>query len=183
MAKIVWEPRFNLGIDIIDRQHQEICNAYNRFIAASPRSVERRAGAFSELTLAYLQHFRFEEEVMRAGGYPHHESHTKVHALFMRRMMGLSNRLAHGEQVSADLERLVGRWLISHIRQEDVDYVIHIGEDLNRLLRVDDGDTVCGTPAQPTSRRRRRIPSASIVDGSLQGVTRVRHSREFSGTS
>ena len=56
-------------------------------------------------------------------GYSFVGPHSKVHEIFVRRVVELRTRFERGEDVLAQLHDMLSRWLFNHIRHEDGAYV------------------------------------------------------------
>ncbi len=138
MALLVWQNEYNIGIDVIDRQHMRIGVLINRLHLAQQKNLERSGVAMviDELVDYTLSHFAFEEELLEESGYPFTQAHKRVHEIFVRRVNEYRMRFQAGEDVAEELRGLLSRWLINHIRGEDRSYVDCVKRHVGRLERV-----------------------------------------------
>lgn len=120
---IVWDPKLDTGIEVIDHQHQRIVAYINQLEVAKQRNDKAAIGEVIEQTVDYTQsHFGFEEAMMEQAGYPFLKPHQKVHELFIRRVNDFTMRAAKGEDIVDELHMMLRKWLINHIANEDRDY-------------------------------------------------------------
>jgi hemerythrin len=111
-----WDRSLLLGDPTIDAQHRALFGTAGAFIqavrsgAAHPE-VERLLGFVHDYTAV---HFRFEENLMRAAGYPLLDEHVWEHEQFIRRLG------AQGPDGAPDaLADLLASWLAQHVRGSD----------------------------------------------------------------
>jgi hemerythrin len=124
MAYCVWMEDLNTGIDVIDGQHRRIVDYINQLHEARLRNDMDAVGEVIEAAVDYtISHFGFEETLMEEAGYGFTRAHKKVHELFIKRVSEFQLRFKAGEDISAELHSLLVKWLFSHIRNDDADYV------------------------------------------------------------
>ncbi|ARU04650.1 hemerythrin [Comamonas serinivorans] len=124
MAYIDWTPDLDTGIHEIDVQHRRIVDYINRLNSARMGSDRAAIGAVIEETIDYtLSHFAFEEALMVDAGYLYSGPHKRVHELFTKRVTEFRTRFEAGEDIADELHGMLGRWLINHIRADDVGYL------------------------------------------------------------
>ena len=132
---INWDPDLNTGIVIIDQQHMRIVEYINQLEEANGRRDIDAIGAVLDSCIDYTKsHFAFEENLQEAAGYKYCRPHKRVHDLFIRRINEYKKRFDKGEDVAGELHELLARWLITHIKQDDADYV--------EAVKRNRGDTV-----------------------------------------
>ncbi len=113
---ILWDPKLNTGIEVIDHQHQRIVSYINQLEVAKESNDKAAIGEVIEQLVDYTQsHFGFEEAMMEQAGYPFLKPHQKVHELFIRRVSDFTMRAAKGEDVVDELHLMLAKWLINHI--------------------------------------------------------------------
>lgn len=125
MAKLVWTADLNTGIDVIDKQHQRIVDYINELDTArtSGHKMEDVGKVIDEMVDYTLSHFAFEESMQEEAHYPFLKAHKKVHELFVSKVANLQERFNLGEDVSAELHKMLFTWLYNHIKRDDADYV------------------------------------------------------------
>jgi hemerythrin len=121
---IKWTPDLEVGVEVIDGQHKELFNRYNKLIQAIWDSKPR-----SEITdfLDFLQvyvneHFQAEESLMEQSQYPGFPEHRAIHAAFIEDLSKLRADL-EGDSISTEstIKLLNGtyEWLRNHIKGTD----------------------------------------------------------------
>ena len=125
MAKLVWSSDLNTGIDVIDRQHQRIVDYINELDDArtSGHQTEDVGRVIDEMVDYTLSHFAFEESMQEEAKYPFLKAHKRVHEMFVKKVADLQHRFSLGEDVSAELHKMLFTWLYNHIKRDDADYV------------------------------------------------------------
>ncbi len=92
-----------------------------------------------EETIDYtLSHFAFEEALMVDAGYLYSGPHKRVHELFTKRVMDFRTRFESGEEVANELHAMLSRWLINHIRADDVGYLDAVNVHIRKTQSVED---------------------------------------------
>ncbi|GAB3110986.1 bacteriohemerythrin [Aestuariicella hydrocarbonica] len=135
MSRFVWSKEFELGIDIIDHQHQRIVDYINQIYDISLKaqgtcgSVEVTDADTADLKAVLaslvdytLSHLAFEEALMEEAEYPELSEHQLVHRQFSELIGSLKARFDQGEEVSQRLASVLQHWLIEHIMTEDKRY-------------------------------------------------------------
>jgi len=133
---ITWTADLNTGIDVIDQQHQRIVEFINHLELAQRAKNMTLINQVVEDCVDYtLSHFTFEESLQEEAGYLYCKPHKKVHELFIRRLGEYKERLDLGEDVGDELYQLLSRWLISHIKRDDADYVSAVKSNMISLIK------------------------------------------------
>lgn len=121
---IAWNSELDTGIDVIDQQHRRIVDCINALEAANAGGDRAMVGRTLDDLVDYtISHFAFEESLQEEAGYAYSKPHKKVHELFVRRVDEYVERHRLGDDVGADLLKLLVTWLINHIKRDDADYV------------------------------------------------------------
>lgn len=131
---IQWSPELEIGISVIDSQHQRIVEYINKVEHAHQHhSHEELLAVLDELVDYTLSHFAFEESLMEEAGYPFVKAHKKVHSLFTRRIATYQQSAKAGENVTHELMHTLKAWLINHIKHDDRDYsqVVKVNLDVS----------------------------------------------------
>ena len=121
-----WEPKYSVGIEVIDHQHKQLIEYINELsIAGAYKSFENRQRVQDVLTKLVdytISHFSFEEELMEDAGYGMLAPHIKVHEAFVERVAFFKERFDNGEDITKQLITDLQMWLINHIQRDDADY-------------------------------------------------------------
>ena len=120
---IVWEPRFNLGIPIIDEQHRGIVTTINSlYFGIRNHFVHNTFAAIVQMMNEYTRiHFEVEETFLEKIDYSNAQKHRALHAELMEQLMYTGRQSLLNGDPNQFLEFLKG-WWISHICCEDLLY-------------------------------------------------------------
>ena len=125
-TRLQWSGRFSVGINELDMQHQRLISLINRLILVSEtRSIHSEIikSALEDMTEYAQVHFKAEEKLMEAYGFPSLKEHKKSHLDFQVKTMDLyEGKGQSAEQIADDISNYLGNWLTHHILQEDMAY-------------------------------------------------------------
>lgn len=132
-----WKEGFSIGIPEMDAQHQKFLAILNE--------VHGKVGTVAEADLVadYLStlkgyiniHFREEETLLEAAGYPGLEKHRQEHAFFQAQIEDFhSGGHAFGRTSLSSLLQFMKDWFMTHITETDRLYT--------PFARREDGTTV-----------------------------------------
>ncbi|ADH86206.1 bacteriohemerythrin [Desulfurivibrio alkaliphilus] len=117
---VVWSREFELGLDIIDRQHRELIERINSLLNA----VRQGKGREESMTLLrflqeyVIEHFRSEEIYMRHMGYQDYETHKEMHDTFVADLHDLTAEVEKTGITSehvVQINKRVINWVVAHI--------------------------------------------------------------------
>ncbi len=132
MASFVdWHDDWALGVPALDAQHRELADCLNRLAEASagegsdPATLKSLA---TELCTRARRHFRYEEDLMRASGYPGLVEHAREHAMLLAELKSSFDRHldAQTSRLPPDLLAALRTWLVVHIVHDDRDLAEHL---------------------------------------------------------
>lgn len=129
---LLWGRHYQIQIEQIDRQHEEITILLNALYAAYRSSAPRAetAKVLGRLILAVAGHFRTEEKLMRSSAYPGLEAHAAEHSRLARRVRAFQKEFHAGRaEVTDELIRSLADWLRDHMLVSDK----CLGEHLTRV--------------------------------------------------
>lgn len=121
---MLWKEHYKIGVETIDRQHQELFQITESLLTA----VTQGAGAaVYEQSLAFLtryvvEHFRDEEAYQSAIHYSGLPLHREEHAQFTRAIHAYAQRWedsGHDPAVMKNLSGMTTAWLIYHVISAD----------------------------------------------------------------
>lgn len=124
LVEMVWRPAFEVGHEVIDRQHRRLFAIGNELINAI---ILRKSKDDIELTLDDLvndiaEHFRSEEEILQALGRGVPELHLLSHQRLLAEIRALREKFHRGELQVGELVGFVAYDVIAqHIIKEDLD--------------------------------------------------------------
>lgn len=117
-----WKPAYDTGIAGMDEQHREVVSAVSAIHRALQENADRSRLLLlvDDLIRHLTGHFRGEEEMMRAAGYPKLPTHRLEHTILRTRIVNLHRASATQRRANADrIVALLEGWLDSHIQGAD----------------------------------------------------------------
>ncbi len=126
MKELVWNDRFNIGIEEIDRDHRRIFSTINKMIQFD--DYDTKGEWLCVQSIKYFkrhaeEHFDAEEEYMQSIGYSDYEKHKRLHDDFRYKLLpALERELAEEYYSQMAVRHFVGMcvgWLSRHIMMDD----------------------------------------------------------------
>ncbi len=119
-----WQDSYNIGVEIIDREHQRLFRIINRLLAYDDDKGQWASQEGIKYFKAHaVKHFDEEEEYMASIGYPGLETHRKIHRSFRDGTLpALERELVETDYSPDAVEHFLGvcsGWLIGHTLTED----------------------------------------------------------------
>jgi len=127
MSKLVWSRDYEIGIEVIDHQHERIVSYINEVYDANKalgceESKAQLTTVLHNLVDYTVSHFAFEEALLEEIDYSELMEHKLTHENFIRLVGGLKQRFDDGEKVADELAAVLQNWLIKHIMTDDLSY-------------------------------------------------------------
>ncbi len=121
---LVWKRSWMSGNPEIDRQHKELLQLGNRVVQASLREGQEEVlGNVEVLVARTAAHFRHEEEVMAAIGYPGLKHHQQEHLRLLYRVEKLQKVYLYGQiKASAFFSFIMDDFILGHMLTEDLKF-------------------------------------------------------------
>ena len=121
---IAWQKCYRLGDDKVDEQHRQIFGLLSGLIhSCLDGTTEDQLKETLDFLVNYtVQHFYDEESLQVRYNYPDYQRHKKLHEDFKATVAGIAqkfDREGSSAELSNDLNKVVARWLVSHVTQED----------------------------------------------------------------
>ncbi len=124
--QMVWHDRFNIGVEVIDKEHRKLFSIMNRLLAFS--EDEMKSQWVCQEGIKYfkghaLKHFTEEEVYMASIEYEGFETHRRLHNYFRKHTLpALEEELESTNYAPDAVEHFLGvcaGWLIGHTLTED----------------------------------------------------------------
>ncbi len=124
--QLVWQDRFNIGVDFIDKEHKKLFSIMNRLF--SYKKQEGKSQWVCQEGIKYfkghaMKHFTEEEAYMASIDYSGFETHRRLHDNFRKVTLPSLERELEREEYSEDaISHFLGvcaGWLIGHTLIED----------------------------------------------------------------
>lgn len=122
-----WKEEYSLGIEEIDRQHQQMLR-----IMADIEAKVAAGGEWNELHLGIVElrsfaqtHFYFEEALMRSFGFGETREHEEQHKFFFTKLHQIE-RQSLTSAAEQELLAFLRQWQIQHMAAEDRRYADYL---------------------------------------------------------
>ena len=125
-SQLIWNERYNLGVDIVDREHKKLFSILNKLFDIGQQ--EEKSQWVCQEAIKYfkdhaVQHFIDEEIYMASINYPEIAIHTRIHTNFREiTLPALEKELELNEYSQDAVNHFLGvcaGWLIGHTLIED----------------------------------------------------------------
>ena len=139
--QLVWNDRYNIGVNIIDKEHKKLFRILNKLFEFGQQETKRPW--VCQETVKYfkehaVRHFRDEEEYMASIGYAGLQTHIRIHNDFRDTTIpALQKELEQTEYSEESVNHFLGvcaGWLIGHTLIED--QAIVSGEEVKQWEKL-----------------------------------------------
>lgn len=164
MPGLVLTEQYLTGIESVDAQHQVIVDMINDLGAALNRpDGQEFTGDILRKLIEYTEsHFKMEEEMMQAHGYPDFAAHVTSHKRLIKRVMAFEDMFRNGvSNIGPEVLQFLQEWLFNHILKTDMAYVPCV---TGRTAAPSVSDEAVTPPAQQES----AISGGSSPDNDIQ---------------
>lgn len=120
-----WCDDFSVQVPEIDAQHKKLVDMINDLGSAMAmgKGTDVMQGIMGRLGNYVVEHFAFEEDLIRQAGYPDLENHIKVHQGVVAKFTALAEKVNAGlPTASSETLAFLQDWLINHIQKVDKKY-------------------------------------------------------------
>ncbi|MDE6951442.1 MAG: bacteriohemerythrin [Lachnospiraceae bacterium] len=125
--KVEWRDSYSIGVDVIDKEHQQLFKIINKLFAFREEEKDGRWVCQEGIKFFKghaLKHFASEEQYMESINYPEAEQHKKIHKSFRDNTLpALEEELENTQYAPDSVEHFLGvctGWLIGHTLTEDM---------------------------------------------------------------
>ena len=139
---IVWDNKYNTGINEIDSQHKQLISLTNDLYSACIAKNDELFTTFKDAMgkmVAYVNfHFNMEIKLMKAINYPNMTEHKKMHDKLIEDIVQAANDFKEGKKFVANkfVHTLID-WICSHIAFYDKQYALFILDQKKKGLLTD----------------------------------------------
>lgn len=122
---IKWNPRYEIGIPLVDEQHKhlvELCARLHESVLNTDRNGQRESLiiALKECVEYVNTHFSTEERLMKNAGYKGFAAHKARHEEFTKKILSTARELESKSFMGArKFVMFLRDWILSHISYED----------------------------------------------------------------
>ena len=128
MSKSRWNPRYSVGNEEIDGQHQRLVEMVSELNEMIRKKKTDEIGTIFISLIEYTDnHFKTEERYFDKYAYPNKIEHKKIHDDLRKTVLDLKMRYEKGERVvTIELIHFLSNWVTNHILNEDKKYAPYI---------------------------------------------------------
>ncbi len=124
--QFIWQDRFNIGVDVIDREHRKLFTIMNKLFDYDDND-EKSRWAYQEGIKYFkehaMKHFAEEEVYMASIGYEGYDVHRRIHDTFRKKTLPeIEKELTETYYSIESVKHFLGvcaGWLIGHTLTED----------------------------------------------------------------
>jgi len=134
---LLWKDQYKIGVDLIDKQHQELFKRLNNFliIIRNDQPLEEKMVQVEE-TFGFMGeyvdvHFKSEEALQKKVKYPGYEAHHKIHEKFKQDIVAFKKEFEkdkYNEDLIMEFSGRLLTWLINHVTGEDQNIAKYVPE-------------------------------------------------------
>lgn len=127
-----WKMGWNSGNKKVDEQHMELLNFANSlmYLSLSNKDKEKAIQLVELMEKRIVQHFKYEEEVLRQTLFPDYEKHVQVHQDLINKFAALKESFEKGEmKPSLFFMFIVDEVVAEHLIEIDMKYFPYIKEE------------------------------------------------------
>lgn len=125
-SQLIWKDEFNIGITIIDKEHQRLFAIVNKLLALEAEEKKNRKACqegIKYLKEHAMKHFDDEEKYMELIAYEDLETHRRLHRGFRENLLpALEKELKDEDYSPSSVDHFLSvcaGWLIGHTLAED----------------------------------------------------------------
>ena len=125
-SQLVWKEEYNIGVDIIDKEHKRLFKIINKLFAFGEEEKKSQWACQEGIKFFKdhaMQHFGEEERYMMSVNYEGLKTHRQIHQGFRKKTLpALEEELERTEYSPNSVGHFLGvcaGWLIGHTLMED----------------------------------------------------------------
>lgn len=132
---VVWDNKYNTGIELIDSQHKQLIELTNKLFIACREDDDVLQAVFKNAMSRMVEYVRFhfdaEIRLLTALKYPDLQNHKKKHDGLVEDILEASIEYNEGRKyVPNNFTRTLRDWILSHIGFYDKAYTLYVREQI-----------------------------------------------------
>lgn len=127
MAYLTWSDDLAVGNTFIDNDHKKLIEMVDRLhvLMSEGKGKDVLHKVLHNLVTYTQEHFRREEDLMRAIGFPGYADHKHEHEKLVQQVLDLQHKFESGAAtLSIPVLHFLRDWLVNHIGKSDKDLAI-----------------------------------------------------------
>jgi hemerythrin len=119
-----WQVNYNLGIQIVDEQHEKLVEIINSLYDAFCNSeTKEKMGVILKNLIDYsVFHFKTEEDIFKKYNYNQLGDHKELHEEFKKKVLEFEKQFLAGKSITYRVMSFLREWLTDHILVADKEY-------------------------------------------------------------
>jgi len=125
MPLILWSDKYSVRINSIDTQHKKLIEIINKLHDSMSKGTSKDIlnPILQELIKYTIEHFAFEEALLKSHNYISLPTHKMEHDRFTKKVQGFQTDFEAGRaSISIDIITFLKDWLLNHILKTDMNY-------------------------------------------------------------
>jgi len=127
LFKIEWTPALSVNHPLIDKQHQELFNHFNKLLTYIGNDDEKGELEILDFLETYIViHFDTEETAMKQVDYPDYAAHKAQHTTFIETFNKFKREYEQNKEghlyLALHIQRKLVNWLVHHVAQSNKKY-------------------------------------------------------------
>ena len=122
MKYLEWDPKYSVGIDSVDYDHQNLIDMINIVFAEleNRRDVDQIRQVMAEIHMEFSAHFALEERIMREASYEEYEAHKNDHENLLDQIRCMMDAVDEDPTTALDsLSDELSQWFSAHFATFD----------------------------------------------------------------
>lgn len=132
----LWTEELTVGIEAIDDDHRMLLQLLLRANSEQGGDLEPFRTILAELTEYAPRHFKREESIMEACGFPGRADHSQVHQFLLDQLETKKDRLKSGTISRQEIVGFLNSWLFNHVRDIDKFFGLYCQGNEERIAQA-----------------------------------------------
>jgi len=132
---VIWDEKYNTGIELIDEQHLKLVDLTNQLFLACSAGEEALATVFESAMHQMVEYVRFhfsaELKLLHTIKFPDYQNHKKMHDDLIHKILEASKEYNEGVKFTPNhFVRTLKDWIFGHIAVYDKLYASFVAEQI-----------------------------------------------------
>jgi hemerythrin-like metal-binding protein len=131
-----WKPEYNLGIELIDNQHQQLTGIIDElFVSVQELKQIEQAKIVIQKLFDYTEfHFGMEEKYFEKFGWKESPLHKAEHKKFVNKILEFQKVVDKGLPATFQIIIFLKDWFANHVLVSDKQYVSFFKDKMDKVI-------------------------------------------------